>query len=193
MSKGEETRQAILESAMELAAVAGLEGLSIGQLAEKLGLSKSGLFAHFKSKETLQIETLRAATEIFIEEVITPALKKPRGEPRVRALWERWILWGKRKGGCLFLASMYELDDKPGPTRDALSQTQNDWLDTLATAVQISIKEGHFRSDVDPKQMAFEIYSLLMGAHVLYRFIQAPDAQERTQKAFERLLQSAKP
>jgi AcrR family transcriptional regulator len=193
MSKGEATKQAILEQSMELAAVVGLEGLSIGQLAEQLKLSKSGLFAHFKSKELLQIETLRAATEKFIEEVVMPALKRPRGEPRVRALWDYWNVWGRRKGGCLFLASIYELDDRPGPTRDALIQSQNDWLDTLATAAQIAVKEKHFRQDLDCKQFAFEGYSLLMGAHFLHRFIQAPDASTRTQMAFERLLKSAKP
>ena len=193
MSKGETTKQAILEQSMEFAAIVGLEGLSIGQLAEQLKLSKSGLFAHFKSKEVLQIETLRVATEKFIEEVVVPSLKRPRGEPRVRALWEHWNVWGRRKGGCLFLASIYELDDRPGATRDALIQSQNDWLDTLATAAQIAVREKHFRQDLDCKQFAFEAYGLLMGAHFLHRFIQAPDASTRTQTAFERLLKSAKP
>src|SRR5687768_7437135 len=113
MSKGEDTRQAILGRSVELAARVGLEGLSIGRLAEELELSKSGLFAHFKSKENLQVETIRAAVGQFIEEVVAPALKAPRGEPRVRALVERWLGWGRREGGCFFLAAAYELDDQP--------------------------------------------------------------------------------
>ena len=123
MGKGEITRHAILERATALASRSGLEGISIGHLAEDLGLSKSGLFAHFGSKEALQVEILRFAAERFVENVVRPALAQPRGEPRVRAIFERWIAWDRSHsvpGGCLFVAAASELDDRPGPARDEL-------------------------------------------------------------------------
>src|SRR5262245_60734844 len=126
MSKGEETKQSILRHAVKVASTDGLSGLTIGRLAEDLQLSKSGLFAHFKSKEQLQIDTVRAATDLFVTEVITPALKAPRGEARCLALVQEWLKWGRRKGGCFFMAAAAELDDKPGPVRDAVSQAFSD-------------------------------------------------------------------
>ena len=150
MGKGELTRQAILERATALASRSGLEGVSIGHLAEELGLSKSGLFAHFGSKEALQVEILRFAAERFVENVVRPALAQPRGEPRVRAIFERWIAWGRSQsvpGGCLFVAAASELDDRPGPARDELVRLQRDWLDSIAIAFRSGITEGHFRAD----------------------------------------------
>src|SRR4029078_854398 len=118
MGKGELTRQAILERATALASRHGMEGVSIGHLAEELGLSKSGLFAHFGSKEVLQVEILRFAAERFVENVVRPALAQPRGAPRLRRIFERWIAWDRSHsvpGGCLFVAAASELDDRPGP------------------------------------------------------------------------------
>jgi AcrR family transcriptional regulator len=189
--KGEATKQSILDHAVRLGAGIGLEGLSIGQLADDLKLSKSGLFAHFKSKENLQIETIRRATDHFIAEVIAPALKAPRGEPRCQALFEHWLGATKRRG-CFFLSAIQEFDDRPGPVRDALAKTQSDWLDTLSTAAAIAVDEGHFRKDLDSRQLAFEMYSLMMGAHFLFRFVHDKRANERTMVALERLFAGAR-
>lgn len=192
MSKGEETRQAILSRAFELATVGGITGLSIGRLAEATGLSKSGLFAHFGSKEALEVAVVEEASRQFVQEVMVPALRHPRGEPRLRALFDHWIQWGQRPGGCFFVGASTELDDRPGPPRDALVGALEDWLDELAKAVRIAISEGHFRPDVDAEQVAFEIYSIMLGMHTFYRFLREPTSLDRSRKAFERLLDASR-
>jgi AcrR family transcriptional regulator len=192
MSKGEVTRQTIVGRAIELAALVGLEGLSIGKLAEDLSLSKSGLFAHFRSKQNLQIQVIEAATDEFIQFVIVPAIRQPRGEPRVRAFFERWLAWGERPGGCLFVSAAAELDDQPGPTRDALCKAQRDWLDALAHGAKIAVEEGHFNKKLDTEQFAFELYSLMLGCHHFSRFMHDPKALKRTRKAFETLIDNAR-
>jgi AcrR family transcriptional regulator len=192
MAKGEATRQAILTCAFELAKTIGLSGLSIGRLAEDTGLSKSGLFAHFGSKEALEVAVVEEAARQFVAFVMAPALQKPRGEPRVRALFERWVEWGQRPGGCFFVAAIAELDDRPGPPRDALAQTCKDWLDTLATAARITVAEGHFRRDLDPDQFAFDVYSIMLGFHTYHKFLRAPDTLARARESFERLVVSAR-
>ncbi len=193
MAKGEATRQAILARAFELANVVGVSGLSIGRLAEATGLSKSGLFAHFGSKEALEVAVVEEAARQFVQEVMVPALRQPRGEPRLRALFEHWLAWGRRPGGCFFVGASAELDDRPGPPRDALVQACKDWIDALATAARIAVAEGHLRADADPEQLAFELYGVMMGAHTFSRFLREPDALERTRRAFERLLASHRP
>ena len=193
MSKGEETRQAILERAFELANVVGVTGLSIGRLAEATGLSKSGLFAHFGSKEALEVAVVEEASRQFVQAVMVPALREARGEPRVRALFEHWVVWGQRPGGCFFVGASAELDDRTGPARDALVRACNDWVDEIAKAVRIAIREGHFRSDTDPDQLAFEIYGIMNSMHLFHRFLREPTALERTRAAFERLLGSVRP
>jgi AcrR family transcriptional regulator len=192
VSKGEETRQAILSRAFELATVVGLSGLSIGRLAEATGLSKSGLFAHFGSKEALEVAVVEEASRQFVQEVMVPALREPRGEPRLRALVERWIAWSQRPGGCFFAGASTELDDRPGPPRDALVRAIKDWVDELAKAVRIGIREGHFRPDVDPDQVAFEIYGIVLGMHTFHRFLREPTTLDRARKAFERLLDASR-
>lgn len=195
MGKGELTRQAILERAVGLASAMGLEGLSIGRLADDLALSKSGLFAHFGSKEALQVQVLQRAAERFIEVVVRPALGAPRGEPRLRALFEKWCTWPKavpQPGGCIFVAAAVELDDRPGPARDLLVQLQKDWLDTLAGAVRIAVAEGHFRRGVDPEQFAFEMYAVMLMGHHATRLLRDPRAGERTRRAFEALVAAAR-
>jgi AcrR family transcriptional regulator len=192
MSKGEETRNAILDRALSLAKTVGLEGLSIGRLAEDLQLSKSGLFAHFKSKEALQLEVIRVARESFVARVMAPALKAPRGEPRVRALYERWIEWGQQQGGCIFVTLSVELDDRPGPARDAVKASQRDWFEALTTAASIAIKEKHFRRELDPEQFAFEMYSLMFGLHHFQRILDDPQALARTRRAFESLIERSR-
>ena len=192
VSKGEETRQAILSRAFELATVGGLVGLSIGKLAEETGLSKSGLFAHFGSKEALEVAVVEEASRQFVQDVMLPALREPRGEPRLRALFAQWMKWGNRIGGCFFVGASAELDDKPCPARDALVRVQKDWVDELAKATRIAVSEGHFRNDVDPDQFAFELYSIMLGAHLFSRFLREPATRNRTYEAFERLVAAAR-
>jgi AcrR family transcriptional regulator len=193
MSKGDETRQAILSRAFELANVIGVSGLTIGRLAEATGLSKSGLFAHFGSKEALEVAVVEEAARQFVQEVMVPALARPRGEPRVRALYEQWLKWGERDGGCFFVGASAELDDRPGPPRDALARACKDWIDAIATAAQIAITEGHFRSELDARQFAFELYGIMLAAHTFGRFLHERSTRARTHDAFERLLASARP
>jgi AcrR family transcriptional regulator len=193
MSKGQETKERILSEALDLASLVGIEGLTIGELAKATEMSKSGLFAHFDSKEDLQIEVLETASALFIENVITPALREPRGKPRVRALFERWLAWETlRSGGCPFMAASFELDDRPGRVRDALVATQQDWIDTLITAIRIAIDEGHFRSDLDAAQLAFEVYGAFMAFHLYHRLLRDPKAHQRATEGLERLLACAK-
>jgi AcrR family transcriptional regulator len=192
VSKGEETRQAILDRAFELANVVGVTGLSIGRLAEATGLSKSGLFAHFGSKEALEVAVVEEAARQFVQSVMVPALHEPRGEPRVRALFEHWLAWGQRPGGCFFVGASAELDARTGPARDALVRACKDWVDELAKAVRIAVREGHFRSDTDSEQLAFEIYGIMNSGHLFHRFLREPVALDRTRKAFERLLASVR-
>jgi AcrR family transcriptional regulator len=191
ITKGAQTREAILDTALSLASTGGLAGLSIGTLAREVGLSKSGLFAHFGSKEELELAILQTAVDRFVTSVVTPALRQPRGEPRVRALFERWLDWEQAKflpGGCPFIAMATELDDRPGPLRDFLVQSQRDWLDALATAARIAIVEGHFRADLDPGQFAYEVYSTILGFHQFHRLLRDPETRERCRRAFEGLL-----
>ena len=191
MAKGEETRQAILARAFELSTVIGVSGLSIGRLAESTGLSKSGLFAHFGSKEALEVAVVGEASRQFVQDVMVPALREARGVPRVRALFDRWLAWGIRPGGCFFIGASAELDDRPGAPRDALSQACKDWIDELTKAAQIGIREGHLRTDLDDAQFAFEEYGIMLATHTFYRFLCEPDALERSRQAFERLLATA--
>lgn len=195
LSKGEETRQRILAQALSLASTLGIEGLTLGVLASSLGLSKSGLFAHFRSREALQVAVLDTAAERFRELVVVPALRAPRGEPRVRVLFDKWLEWGKAKfqpGGCVFVAAAAELDDQPGPVRDKLVQTQKDWLGALTQAASIAVEEGHFRKDLDPAQFAFEMYALVLGFHHHSRLLREPGSTKRARVAFERLVESAR-
>ncbi|MFO0661667.1 MAG: TetR/AcrR family transcriptional regulator [Polyangiaceae bacterium] len=195
MSKGEETRNQVLSAALSLASEIGLEGVTIGKLAQRVGLSKSGLFAHFSSKENLQVQLLEEAASRFIESVVARALRQPRGEPRVRALFDYWLEWGRADflpGGCIFITAAVELDDRPGPARDRLVAMQRDLLDTLAVAVSIAMREGHFRRDLDARQMAHEIYTLVYGHAVMARLLRSAEIEPRTRAAFERLVLDAR-
>jgi AcrR family transcriptional regulator len=192
--KGELTRQAILDQAVDLARRVGLGGLTIGGLAEDLKLSKSGLFAHFRSKEALQVRVLEEASARFVDTVIRPALAEKRGEPRIRALFERWLRsTSESSGGCLFVAAAAELDDQMGPPRERLVQLQKDWLDVLAGAARIAIAEGHFRKDVDVEQFAHDLYGIALAYHHAFRLLEDPRAKERAERSFETLVHAARP
>lgn len=195
MSKGEQTRGAILSSALALASEVGLAGATIGALADRTHMSKSGLFAHFQSKENLEVAILEEAIRRFVALVVTPALAEKRGEPRVKALFDRWLAWPKhdfQPGGCIFAAAAAELDDRPGPARDALVAAQKDWIDTLALAARIAKDEGHFRADLDTKQFAFEEFTLVYGAMIVHRLELDERPGKRLRTAFDRLLRDAK-
>jgi AcrR family transcriptional regulator len=193
MRKGEETRAAILERGVRLATQTGLDGLTIGRLATDLGLSKSGLFAHFRSKEALQIQVLDAAAERFVDEVVKPAVREPRGEPRMTALFDRWLAWSKSNsgpGGCLFVAAAAELDDRPGAVRERLVALQKGWLEMIGIVFRAGVSEGRFRPDADADQFAHDLYSVMLGFHHAWRLLRDPRAEERARSAFERLLAS---
>jgi len=194
-SKGEQTREAILTKALGLATRIGFEGLTIGRLADDLGMSKSGLFAHFRSKEALQLEILRMAGARMVDTVVKPALVVKRGEPRVRALFDGWLAWEQSPslpGGCPFMAASFELDDRPGPVRDFVVQNLRDWLDTLAGAARISVQEGHFRADLDCEQFAHECQGIGLAFVHASRLMRDPKARARAQTAFESLLDASR-
>lgn len=193
MSKGEITRQQILDHAVALASRVGLGGMTIGSLADDLNLSKSGLYAHFQSKEALQLKTLETGAEKFIDTVVRPALKAPRGAPRLKALFDNWSRWPEQsslQGGCLFVQVAVEFDDLPGPVRDRLVQLQRDWFDTLINAARTAVSEGHFRADVDAEQFAYELYGIMLMYHHSARLLGDPKAEARAKTAFDALLQS---
>ncbi|MGH7539014.1 MAG: TetR/AcrR family transcriptional regulator [Gemmatimonadales bacterium] len=195
MRKGEGTRQAILERATHLASEVGLDGLTIGVLATDLDLSKSGLFAHFQSKAALQIQVLEHGASVFVESVVRPALRAPRGEPRLRALFERWLDWARSStlpGGCLFVQAAVELDDRPGPVRDRLVEFQRQWLDVIATTLRKGIESGAFRPDADSDQFAHDLYGVMLAYHHASRLLRDPRAADRARHAFDALLAGAR-
>jgi AcrR family transcriptional regulator len=167
-AKGARTRESILRVAVNLASVEGLEGLTIGRLADELKMSKSGLFAHFGSKEELQLATVDTARQIFVEHVIQPASSKDAGMPRLWALCENWLEHVEIRvfeGGCFFTAASFEFDSRPGPIRDSIVAAMREWLGILSGAVDDARKAGHLNPQVHPQHFAFEIYSLAIGAH----------------------------
>lgn len=191
MSKGEETRAVILDRALQVVSKKGLEGLSIGSLAKEVGMSKSGLFGHFDSKENLQLQVIETAAERFVATVIAPALHQPRGEPRIRALFNGWLLWSKQlTGGCPFIGSANEMDDRPGIVRDRLVGYQQDYIETLATAGRGAAQEGHLRADLDAEQFAYDFYSIELAYHHFHRLMRDADSEVRARRSFEQLLES---
>jgi len=190
LMKGRQTRATILDAALALASHMGLEGLSIGALAEVTQMSKSGVFAHFGSREELQISVVREYHAKFDEEVFRPALKLPRGLPRLREMFDRWV---KRvaveiDSGCIYISGAVEFDDRPGPVRDALVAMVQTWQRALERAIRIAIDEGHLSADTDAQQVLFEIHGLILALHHDARFLRHPGAVERARTAFERVL-----
>jgi AcrR family transcriptional regulator len=168
VAKGARTRESILHVAVNLASLEGLQGLSIGRLADALKMSKSGLFAHFGSKEELQLATVEMARQIFVEHIIRPALAQPEGMPRLWALCDGWLGHVEKRvfaGGCFFTAASFEFDSRSGPVRDRIADAMRTWLDILSKAVDRAQKCGHLKSGVNPEQFAFEMYSLAIGSY----------------------------
>jgi AcrR family transcriptional regulator len=165
---GERTRQAILEAAVDIASEEGLEGLTIGRLAAELSMSKSGLFAHFGSKEELQLATVEAARDVFVREVIRPAFEAPKGLPRLWGLCDVWLEYVRRevfRGGCFFAAAAAEFDGRPGAVRDRVAAIMKEWLSVLGRSVAEAQGEGQLDGSADPAQLAFELNALEMGAN----------------------------
>lgn len=195
VSKGQQTKTAILDEAVGIASRVGFNALTIGQLAESTGMSKSGLFAHFKSKEALQLETLERGRERFTDLVIRPTLAAPRGIARVRALVDNWLVWETEalQGGCIFVTGSIEYDDQPGPMRDALVRNQQDWAEFIATVAGTAVREGDFRADLDTAQFAFSLQGLMYAFHHTARLLRDPKALDHTRHGVEQLLESCRP
>ncbi len=194
-AQGEGTRSTILKAAVDLASEHGLEGLTIGRLAETVNMSKSGLFAHFGSKEDLQLATLDAAREIFVAEVLRPGLKGEKGLPRLQSLLAAWLSCAERgvfKGGCFFTAASLEFDSRSGPVRDRVADIMRDWLATLERAGREAIEAGHLSNSVDPSQLAFEMHSLAMGANWAFMLYHDQTAFRRALAGIDARLAMAK-
>ena len=191
MRKGQQTRELILSHAVAHASEVGLDGLSIGSLAARLQLSKSGLFAHFGSKEELQLATLKAAQDLYVEKVFKPALAAPRGLERLRTLFTKWFEWvdaSGQPGGCVILAAAAEFDDRPGPIRNALIAGQKELRGAIAKAVRLAIDSGELSPDTDPWQLAFELFGVVLAAHHDRHLFDDPRATERGARAIAKLL-----
>ena len=191
--KGRQTRGAILDAAVRLASQVGLEGLSIGALAELTQMSKSGVFAHFGSREELQISVIREYHARFEDEVFMSAMQFPRGLPRLRALFDGWVrrVSVEIDSGCIYISGAVEFDDRPGPIRDALVTMVQTWQNALERAIRAAVDEGHLRVDTDAGQLLFEIHGLILALHHDARFLRHAGAEERARGAFARLLAHA--
>lgn len=193
MRKGEQTRAAILDAALDLASRDGLEGLTIGLLAERMQMSKSGVFAHFGSREDLQVEVIREYHQRFEQEVFFPAIREPRGLPRLKALVGRWM--EKRiqevTTGCIYISGAVEYDDRAASAvREELARSVSTWRGTLIRAISQAKDEGHLRADTDPRLMLFELYSVPLGLHHDARFLRLPDAVEVAWRVLDKVFVS---
>lgn len=190
LHKGQQTKAAIVDAALGLATQIGLEGLSIGALAEVMHMSKSGVFAHFGSREELQISVIREYHTRFEEEVFYPALEKSRGMPRLKALFQNWMNRTSVEidSGCLYISGAVEFDDRPGPVRDALADSVKTWLSAMYRAVVQAKDAGHVSSDADEHQMAFEIHGLILALHYEARFLKTPGSIDRANTGFAHIV-----
>lgn len=192
LRKGELTRAAILDIALGLASRDGLEGLTIGLLADKMNMSKSGVFAHFGSREDLQIAVLKLYHDQFKQEVFFPSMQRPRGLPRLQSMYAHWVrrVTIEIASGCIYISGAVEYDDRPGAIRDALIDMVRVWQHALHRCVEQAIEMGHLRSDTDPQQLAYEMYGLILALHHDARFIKSPGSIDRAQVGFDRLIKS---
>lgn len=192
MRKGELTRAAILDVALDLASRDGLEGLTIGLLADKMNMSKSGVFAHFGSREDLQIEVVKLYHHHFEQEVFYPSMKEPRGLPRLQAMFSRWVsrVTVEIASGCIYISGAVEYDDRPGAIREELARMVRAWKNALRRCTVQTIEMGHLDEDTDPDQVVFEMYGLILALHHDARFLKLPGSVNRAEAGFERLIAS---
>ena len=190
MQKGQQTKAAIVDAALGLATQIGLEGLSIGALAEVMHMSKSGVFAHFGSRDELQMSVIREYHTRFEQEVFYPALQAPRGLPRLRQLFDNWMQRTSVEidSGCIYISGAVEFDDRPGPVRDALARSVQVWLDAVRRAIEQAVEVGHLRAQTDPVQMGFEIHALILALHYEARFLRSPSSLQKAVNAFEAIV-----
>ena len=191
LHKGQHTRAVLLDAGLGLASRFGLEGITIGALADIVSMSKSGVFAHFGSREDLQIAIIDEYYQRFEKEVFHPALQQPRGLPRLRAMFENWIRRVTEEevhSGCIFISGAVEYDDREGPVSDALRKAIQTWMAALGRAVEQARTEGHLASGTDAHQMIFEIHGLILSVHYEARFLQNPAAIDRIHRGFERIV-----
>jgi AcrR family transcriptional regulator len=195
LRKGEQTRAAILDVALELASRDGLEGLTIGLLAEKMKMSKSGVFAHFGSREDLQIEVVRLYHTRFEQDVFYPSIKEVRGLPRLQSMFARWVkqVTVEIALGCIYISGAVEYDDRPGAIRDHLVAMVQAWRDALERSIKQAVEQGHLRADLDVSLMVYEIYGLILALHHDARFLNIPGSVDRAQASFSRLIESYRP
>ncbi len=191
MLKGQQTKAAIIDAALGLASQIGLEGLSIGALAEVTGMSKSGVFAHFGSREELQISVIREYHDRFESEVFYPAMQQTRGVSRLQAMFDNWMVQTSNEidSGCIYISGAVEFDDRTGPVRDALASSVTSWQAAVRRAVEQAQGEGQLVRDVDPLQVAFEVHGLILALHYEARFLKVPGAAERARQGFARILE----
>lgn len=184
----------ILAQGIALAYKVGLEGLTIGALATEVEMSKSGMFAHFGSKQALQMAVLEAAAADFADAVVAPALAAPRGEPRIRALVDHWVRCGltRRPGGCLFVKASTELDEQPGPVRDLLVELHGRLDDSLARIFAGGVTDGQLRPDADPRQFAADLYGVMLGFYHRHRLLGDVEAERRMRRAVDALLDAVR-
>lgn len=193
--RGKSTKDGILDVALKIASQVGIEGLTIGELAKEVGMSKSGLFAHFNSRDNLQLMILERAAELFKNKVLLPAFRQPRGEPRLMALFENWIRYLNDEalpGGSIFVSAAFELDDRPGPLRDYVQNVQKELISGLKKTAEMCKTEGHFSKSLDAGHFAWTMYSFVLGYHHSKRMIEDPQAESHLRAAFEGLIQTAK-
>ena len=191
MKKGENTKYAILQAGLEMACEFGLEDVTIGNLAKTTGMSKSGLFAHFQSKENLQLEILKYAAFHFSQKVIVPSIKIQAGIPRIKAFVKNWIKWSSNlTGGCIFVSASSEFSDRPGNVRNLLLKQQEDWIDSLKKTAKSAIKAGDFRKNIDCDQFAFDLFSHLLGFHSYDVLLKHVDTKKRQITALDQLLKN---
>lgn len=188
--KGQQTKAVIIDAALGLASQIGLEGLSIGAVAEVTGMSKSGVFAHFGSREELQISVIREYHDRFEAEVFYAAMQKPRGVQRLQALFDNWMVQTSAEidSGCIYISGAVEFDDRSGPVRDALARSVSTWQTALRRAVELSQAEGQLMREADAHQIAFEIHGLILALHYEARFLRNPNATERARRGFSHIL-----
>ena len=191
--KGDQTRASIVEAALAIASREGLEGLTIGTLADQMKMSKSGVFAHFGSREDLQLAVLHEYVRRFVDEVLRPAVREARGLPRLEAILDRWVAFIARElaSGCLMVSGAFEYDDRPGPQRDAMVDIIRGWKAELLKAIRQAQAEGHLDADLDAQQMIFEIYGLVLAMHQDARLLRSADSARRARAGLARLLESA--
>lgn len=188
--KGRQTRQAILDCALQMAGRIGLEGLSIGVLADRMDMSKSGVFAHFGSREELQISVIRHYHALFESEVFYPALAQPRGLPRLHLMFDRWLQQVSREveTGCIYISGAVEFDDRPGPVRDALVLMVQTWHDALQRAVLQAVEAGHLQPDTPVPQVVFELHGLILALHHDARLLRVPGCLDLARTGYQRVL-----